>query len=85
MIDLLLSALLLAQTPAAPAPAPPQAPAFPALLAAQVEAHVLRTQLYTQTLSIERARLDAAIAASLPGWRMDWTAMRLVPTQEAQR
>jgi len=75
---LLLSTVLLAQTPAAPV----QVPTLTPLLAAQLEAHALRTQLYTQTLSLERHRLDAAIAAEFPGWRLDWNTMRLQPVQK---
>jgi hypothetical protein len=81
MIDILLAGLLLAQTP----PAVPPAPPVPPLIAAQVESHMLRTQLYTQTLSIERERIEAAIAASLPGWRMDWAVMRLVPAEKGSQ
>lgn len=87
LTDLLLAGLLL-QAPAAvppptpPAPAPAVAPAVPALIAAQFEAYQLREQLYLQTLSIERERLDAAVAVALPGFRIDWASKRLVPVKE---
>lgn len=88
MIALLLSALL--STQPAPPPAPPTPPPAPPTLStlhqAQAEAHAakvrvlqLEVQLRERALSDERARLDQAIQAEHPGWRMDWQAGQLVP------
>lgn len=91
MIALLLSALLATQPAPPPAPpttppTPPAPPTLSALHQAQAEAHAakvrvlqLEVQLRERALSDERARLDQAIQAEHPGWRMDWQAGQLVP------
>jgi hypothetical protein len=84
MTALLLTGLLLAQTPAA-TPPPPPAPTLSALHQAQAEAHLaklrvlqLEVQLRQQALAEERARLEQALAAAHPGYRMDWERGQLV-------
>lgn len=88
MIGLLLTGLLLSQTPA-PATPPadaPKAPALSELHTAQVEAHLaklralqLEVQLRTLALERERQTLEQAIGAAHPGWRMSWDTGALVP------
>ena len=93
MTGLLLTGLLLTQTPAAaPPPAEPAAagtprtPQLSELHQAQVEAHLaklralqLEVQLQQMALQEQRAKLEAAITASHPGWRMEWDRATLVP------
>lgn len=94
----LLAGMLALQTPAPPPSAPEgtasvttvdtsmsigAAPTVPPLVAAQIEVYELREQLYAQTLTILRERLDAAIASTIPGWRIDWTTKRWVPIAPA--
>jgi hypothetical protein len=88
----LLAGLLALQTPAPPAagesapstaPASQAAPTIPPIIAAQIESYELREQLYAQTLTILRERLDAAISSAIPGWRVDWTTKRWVPNAPA--
>lgn len=93
----LLAGLLALQTPAPPSAAPESntpatvdaslavgaAPTVPPLIAAQIEAYELREQLYAQTLTILRERLDAAIASTVPGWGIDWATKRWVPIAPA--
>lgn len=76
--------------PPAPMPVVAEAPPTPlptlsALHQAQTEAHLaklrvlqLELQIRQQALSDERARLDQAIAAEHPGYRMDWERVQLV-------
>jgi hypothetical protein len=87
MIDVLLSAFLLTQTPA-PAPAPEPPPALSALHAAQVDAHLaklraleLEIQLQQIAFSEQRAKLEAAIVAAHPGFRFDWATRALVKAE----
>lgn len=84
LTDLLLAGLLMQAPAASPSPPPPPAPTVPAVIAAQFEAYELREQLYVQTLSIARERLDAAVAASMPGFKIDWSTKRLVPVTPAK-
>ena len=94
----LLAGVLALQAPAPPPSAPEgntpattvdasmsagAAPTVPPLIAAQIEVYELREQLYAQTLTILRERLDAAIASGIPGWRIDWTTKRWVPNAPA--
>ena len=92
MLDgLLLASLVLAQAPAVPTPpTPPPAPTLSELHTAQAEAHLaklralqLEVQLRERALSDERARLDQAIQAAHPTWRMDWERGQLVPAAPA--
>ena len=91
MTGLLLTGLLLTQAPTTP-PATPSAPAStPAvpvlgeLHAAQVDAHLSRLRalqaeiaLQQRLLQEQRAKIDATIAATYPGFRLDWDAGTLV-------
>lgn len=87
MIDLLLSALLATQPPAVPSTPPPApAPTLSALHQAQAEAYAakvrvlqLEVQIRQQALEQERARLEAAITAAHPGYRIAWESGALVP------
>lgn len=85
MTELLLMSLLLAQTPAAPtppaapAPAAPVAPVLGELHAAQIDAHLSKlralqaeVQLQQFALSQQREKINAVIALTYPGYRVDW-------------
>lgn len=88
MTSLILTGLLLAQTPThAP---PPQAPTLSELHAAKVEAHLaklralqLEMRLREIALTEERKALDAAIRAAHPGYRVEWDRGVLVPVEAA--
>lgn len=76
-------------TTAAEALAPATPPALSELDRLRVENHLLRlrvvqleAQAQTQALSQERDRLDAALAETHPGWRMDWQTGALVPATQ---
>jgi hypothetical protein len=98
MTELLLTGLLLTQAPTPP-PATPSAPASsPAvpvlgeLHAAQVDAHLSRLRalqaeiaLQQKLLQEQRAKIDATIAATFPGYRLDWDAGTLVPVSPAPK
>jgi hypothetical protein len=87
MRGLLLTGLLLTQTPAsvAPPPAPP-APVLTDLHRAQLEAYLaavrileLEVELRQIALREQRARLEVALAAAYPGYTFDWRAGALMP------
>lgn len=93
MTGLLLTGLLLTQTPAPQAEATPApAPTLGELHAAQVDAHLskvraLQAEIQLQQLALQRQRdtLEAAIAVAHPGFRMDWTTGQLVPAAPAAK
>lgn len=99
LTSLMLSGLLLTQTPPAAQEATVPTEATPPALSEvdqlRIENHALRlrlaqleTQMRTQTLSDERTALDAALRAAYPGWTWDWQTGRLVrpePTPETPR
>ena len=97
MTELLLTSLLLTQAPATP-PSPPATASTPTvpvlgeLHAAQVDAHLSRLRalqaeiaLQQKLLQEQRSKIDATIAATYPGFRLDWDAGTLVPVAPAAK
>ncbi len=78
----LLTGLLATQVASAAPPAPALSPLHQAqaeAYAAKVRVLQLEVQIRQQALEQERARLEQAIAAAHPGWRLAWDSGQLVP------
>jgi hypothetical protein len=83
-----LSVPVRAQTPATPPAETP--PALTEVERLRLDNHALKVrvvqleqQVQASALTEERAKLDAALRAAYPGWRMDWQTGTLVRVEEA--